>query len=114
MLPIHPSWILAVGLLGRYSNRRNQSGLSRREALTYRIGTSRWGTEVLLPSRNLDPTFPPRHSGARIVRARHQVPSDTEEDIDQDWADVGTLYGTTGSFEFPTTTTTPDGPPFAS
>lgn len=127
LLPIHPSWILAIGLLGRYSNRKNQSGLSTRKVFTYRLNTARWGAEIppppprtsygppMPPPRvSYGPPMPPPRSyppfRPRTARTRKRDQSDDAgEVIDQNWEDVDTLYGTTGSFEFPTMTRRPDG-----
>lgn len=41
MLPIHPSWIFIIGLLGRYSDRKSQSGNSMKIAPRFQLASSR-------------------------------------------------------------------------
>lgn len=100
LLPIHPSWILAIGLLGRYSDQKNQSGLPAKKVLTYRLG---------IPRRGIGNPFAPRYSGPEHVRASlHNRPGDTGEAEDRDGNDFSTLFGTTGACGF-FTMVMPDG-----
>jgi hypothetical protein len=97
-LPMHPSWVLMVGLLGRYSNRDDRGRRRTRNGPVFRAQPSS-GYGRKSGKANVSRLPPPSPRPGRIVEDGVY-----DEDEDNAWAFSTletTLYGITGSLRFP-------------
>lgn len=107
LLPVHPLWLLSIGLLGRYSKRRDKGRFgSAKGSSTFMLSGSGRARNRSLPFQESPPAF---------ISENFRVPPqglfsepmidhvDREDSGEQEWerrqgAD-SMLYGVTGSFE---------------
>jgi hypothetical protein len=85
-LPVHPSWILALGLIGRYSYRRDKGRLNSKRGSLFRLPTLRSSRNISVP--------PPSSRGGTPAPPTVLSERESLQLGDTVWA----LYGITGAF----------------
>ncbi|KAK8097540.1 hypothetical protein PG984_016679 [Apiospora sp. TS-2023a] len=108
LLAVHPSWILVIGLLGRFSDRKNQLSFFTGKVPRYRFVKSR------TPAPQPPPPTDVRAESGRSTRFEDrslgpQYPVYPEETKSSP-LDVSLLYGTTGTLSFSSTKPLPGEP----